>query len=274
MTKRFMQAISCALATVVLFSCQKDVSGKEEKVDGVNSKMEKSQGKLKTKTHYGHPVQLGGGNGKTWVTLNAEGVPLSLGVDLSAKAILNQGEEGANYVFELPKKAAVAPYDHLEVGWNPHGHEPAGVYNLPHFDLHLYMISSAYQATIPFLAPPASDVALPGIYKAPAYVQVPGLVPNMGAHLVDVQSPEFNGGTFTKTFIYGSYSGKLIFIEPMFTVSYLNSLVGANATAIPIRQPSAFQKAGYYPTSYTISYDKRSKDFTISFNNLTYRPAG
>ncbi len=209
----------------------------------------------------------------TWVTVNAEGVPLSLGVNLSAKAVLNQGEEGANYVFQLPKQVAVAPYDHLTVGWNPHGHEPEHVYDLPHFDLHLYMISSTYQATIPFLAPPAFDVKLPAKYTAPAYVQGPGLVPNMGAHLVDVLSPEFNGGTFTKTFIYGSYSGNLIFIEPMFTVNYLNSLVGTNATATSIRQPQAFQRAGYYPASYTISYDKSPNEFTISFNNLTYHPA-
>ena len=272
-----MQAIGCALTSVVFFSCQKDLSSKQSKLDDltVGSKVENSKAESKTKTYYGHPVQLGKGIGRTWVTVNAEGVPLSLGVDLSANALQSQGEEGTNYVFDLPKQVAVPPYDHLEVGWNPHGHEPEHIYDLPHFDLHLYMISSAYQATIPFLAPPAMDLPiLPAKYTAPAYVQGPGLVPNMGAHLVDVLSPEFGGGTFTKTFIYGSYSGNLIFLEPMFTLAYLNSLIGTDATPTLIRQPSAFQKAGYYPTSYTISYDKSPKEFTISFNNLTYHQAG
>jgi hypothetical protein len=98
-------------------------------------------------------------------------------------------------------------------------------------------------------------------------------VPEMGAHIVDLMAPEYNGGTFTKTFIYGSYLGNLTFLEPMFTVEYLKSLIGTTSSATPIRQPEAFQKAGYYPTSYTISYDKSPKEFRISFNNLTYHPA-
>ncbi|WP_187316353.1 hypothetical protein [Hymenobacter sp. BT190] len=137
--------------------------------------------------------------------------------------------------------------------------------------MHAYMISSAAQATIPFLAPPAFDLPLAPRYVAPAYIQTPGLVPNMGAHWVDVLSDEFQpGGVFTKTFIYGSYNGNLTFMEPMFTEAYLRR---RRVETTPIRQPQAFQRAGYYPASYTIGYEESPQTFRISLDNLAYRTA-
>jgi hypothetical protein len=43
----------------------------------------------------------------------------------------------------------------------------------------------------------------------------------MGAHWADLLSPEFSGSPFTKTFILGTYDGKVIFWEPMITRAYL-----------------------------------------------------
>jgi hypothetical protein len=166
---------------------------------------------------------------------------------------------------------AVPPFDHIDFGWNPQGHEPDGIYTLPHFDLHFYFITAALQATIPFLAPPAFDLAPAPGYLPAAYFMGPGLVPNMGAHAVDLLAPEYQpGGTFTHTFIYGSYRGNLTFLEPMFTLAYLSRQL--NET-FPIRQPRAFQRAGYYPTSYTISYEESPKHYRIALNNLTYHSA-
>jgi hypothetical protein len=45
----------------------------------------------------------------------------------------------------------------------------------------------------------------------------------MGSHFVDITSPEFNGGIFTQTFIFGSYESNVIFYEPMITLDYLLS---------------------------------------------------
>lgn len=225
----------------------------------------------KTKTFYGPAVPLGRGAGRAWVKVSDHGKPLAIGLELSARAIENQGSEEVNYVFQLPRQANALPFDHIELGWNPHGHEPDHIYTFPHFDMHFYMLSSAQQAAIPFLAPPAFDVPLAPQYVAPAYVQTPGLVPNMGAHWVDVLSSEFQpGGTFTKTFIYGSYNGQLTFLEPMITLAYLQQH-GTETT--PIRQPQAFQRAGYYPTSYTVSYDHSPQQYQISLDNLQYHPA-
>lgn len=247
-------------------------SQKDAVAPALDSAMASADAKAdKTKTFYGPAVPLGQGAGRAWVKVSDAGQPLAIGLELSAKAVDNQGDEENNYVFQLPKQVAALPYDHIEFGWNPHGHEPDHVYTFPHFDVHFYMISSAFQATIPFLAPPALDTPLAPQYIAPAYIETPGLVPNMGAHWVDVLSSEFQpSGMFTKTFIYGTYSGKLAFLEPMVTLAYLQQ---HGTETMPIRQPQAFQQAGYYPTSYTVSYDNTPKQYVISLDNLQYHSA-
>ena len=100
------------------------------------------------------------------------------------------------------------------------------------------------------------------------YLQTPGGEPQMGAHWVDLLSPEFSpGGSFTKTFIWGSYDGKFIFWEPMITREYL--LSDPN-DLIELRQPSAFQRDGYYATHYKVSYSSTPKEYTVSLMNLIY----
>ena len=262
-------ALLAGVACVVPACSQKDdVAPAPPLVAGTGTGLAKAD---KTQTFYGPAVPLGQGVGRAWVTVNAAGTPVSIGVDASANSMRNQGPQPSEYTFQLPSQVAVAPYDHIELGWNPKGHEPAGIYTFPHFDLHFYMITSAFQATIPFLAPPAFDTAPAPAYMPTAYFMGPGLVPNMGAHAVDLTSPEFQpGGSFTKTFIYGSYNGNITFLEPMFTLAYLNNQLDET---FPIRQPQAFQRAGYYPTSYTISYDRTPQHYRISLDNLTYHPA-
>jgi len=43
---------------------------------------------------------------------------------------------------QLPQQHASA-FKFVELDWNPGGHEPAGVYDTPHFDFHFYTIDVA-----------------------------------------------------------------------------------------------------------------------------------
>ena len=52
------------------------------------------------------------------------------------------------YQLSLPPEAAGSGYDHVTVDWNPHGHIPEGVYNVPHFDFHFYVIDSTARNAI------------------------------------------------------------------------------------------------------------------------------
>jgi hypothetical protein len=94
----------------------------------------------------------------------------------------------------------------------------------------------------------------------------------MGNHLLDSQSPELQNppGPFTRTFIFGSFDGKLIFWEPMITHAFLTR---TTSECFPIRQPERFEVGGYYPTAYCIRHDKGEKRRTVSLEQFVYADA-
>src|SRR6185436_21080490 len=95
---------------------------------------------------------------------------------------------------------------------------------------------------------------VPARYLPSGYIDVGAVVPRMGNHLLDSQSPELRDSLpFTSTFIYGAYEGELIFWEPMITRDVLQKATDA---CLEIPQPQEFRQAGYYPTQYCIRQDK------------------
>jgi hypothetical protein len=63
---------------------------------------------------------------------------------------------------------------------------------------------------------------VPAQYLPSDYIDVGAVVPRMGNHLLDSQSPELKDSLpFATTFIYGAYEGELIFWEPMITLDFL-----------------------------------------------------
>lgn len=225
------------------------------------------------RTFYGPAVQMGQGLMRAWVKVNQQGAPTAVGINLSERALLNLPTEPSSYVLFFPFNKGRNFYTHMLVDWNPHGHEPPGVYDLPHFDFHFYTIPNWQRLLIgPFDSIQFANAPAPQ-FVPPLYLQTAGGVPQMGAHWVDLLAPEFNGGTFTKTFIWGSYNGKFIFWEPMITLAYLLSHPN---DMVPLRQPSAFQRSGWYATDYKVSYNSNHSDieggrgYTIALMNLTY----
>ena len=151
------------------------------------------------------------------------------------------------------------------------------------FDFHFYWISLQERNSIlpsdPAFATKARSVPT-GDYVPPFYV-VPGdpadvAVPQMGVHWSDVRSPELQGilghpdqyQPFTKTFIYGSWNGRFTFYEPMVTVEYLKSNPDFSR-AIPV--PAQYPEAGYFPTSYKVTYDAQAKEYRVALTGLTWR---
>jgi hypothetical protein len=210
---------------------------------------------------------IGNGVARGWVKVNKNGDPLEVGVTLSDKALMNLPDEPQMFVFNLPKNKGHNFYTHLLMDWNPHGHEPTGIYDLPHFDFHFYIIPSEERMGIPPMDPPYMDPAPSSEFVPELYMQLPGLVPEMGAHWVDLTSPELHGAKFTHTFIWGSYAGEFVFWEPMITKEYFESYPDA---IFDIKQPTAYQKDGWYPLKYKVSYSTKPNEFTVSIIDLVY----
>lgn len=212
----------------------------------------------------GPEATLYSGKVSTWVELNNDGNPQRVGISLDDAALNSvpagtapeEGDEEKNMLsLQFDSKAAVTPFTHVGLDWNPVGHEPNPIYTKPHFDFHFNIISEEDRLAIPlyeqdslkFKNIPASD------YVPANYMYFGGGVPQMGAHLVDVTSPELDPvypQLFTQTFIYGSYDGKIIFYEPMITLDFLK---GTTNFERQIPQPAKFQKTGYYPTIMKVS---------------------
>lgn len=241
-------------------------------------------------TRYGPTVAIGEGTARTYVRLDDDGAPEAVGVVLSETALQglpsDAGHEHENmHVLRLPASAPTLglPFDHVSLDWNPQGHEPEGLFTLPHFDVHFYMVPEAERMT---WLPTNPDFAEKGMrvpearYIPQGYVSPPGNapVPTMGLHWFDSADPTYapGGPTFTEVFLWGSYDGHMVFTaEPMITKAFLESLRSSGATHTEtLAQPQAFEKAGYYPTRYTIRYEAAKKQYVVALEGLTHRMAG
>jgi len=258
-----MLAITMSIA-VFIQSCQKDEGLKPESSTGEL----KSQG---SNTFYGPTVPFNGGTVRAWIKVegNGNGDPTNVGIDISEKALENLPEDPAELVLQLPNNKGGNFYTHMTVEWNPEGHLP--LYGSPHFDFHFYYIPESERLQIDEGDIAQFDNVPAEMYWPPQYLKIPGGVPTMGAHWIDLLSPEVAGtGEFTYTYIWGSFDGEFIFFEPMITSAYL---LGHPDATIDVRQPQAYAKDGWYPTQYSIKYSTNPGKYTISLDNLTYQQA-
>lgn len=246
-----------ALMLISLFSCQEDDIGAKGSV---------------SKTKQLDKTQIGDGNVSLWLQSDREDKPEVLSIIFSKKAFdhLPQTDDhmANEFVLKIDKAKINLPFDHVGVNWNPHGHPPMTIYGLPHFDFHYYSMSEHERHMI---APgdPKLDIYPNPEYLPSGYFHTDA-VPMMGMHWVDPETPELGGATFTHTFIYGSYDGKVSFIEPMVTLEYIKTKPNQK---FAIRQPAAFEKEGYYPTEYGIFYNTQKDEYSITMEKFIWREA-
>lgn len=241
-------------ASTMMFACKKD-----------NNK-EKEYTSKETILH----------GGKVWTSakVDKDGKPLKVSIVLN-DAVLNSVPVGQpsdhvghenNIIVPLSDKSGT-PFRNVMVNWNSSGHEPDGVYTLPHFDFHFYMLTkNEIMGLIDDVKMnqnmPAADY-VPANHISPA----PG-VPMMGRHWLDATSPELNGEAFSQTFIYGSYDSKIIFYEPMITLQFLKT---NNNYERDLPQPSKFKTEGYYPTKLKVT--KLDGVTEVTLTGFVYRQA-
>lgn len=240
-------------------------------------------------TRYGPAAAVGGGTVRTFVQTDAAGAPVALGVVLSESALsglpAHAGGDGHESLWTLrfpdEARAAGLQYDHVWFGWNPEGHEPEGLFTYPHFDLHFYWVPVAERESWTPADPRFAEKgerAPEAKYVPEGYALPPGpAVPEMGNHLVDTADPTYapGGPVFTEVLIWGSYDGRVPFLEPMITKAFFESLKASGRAHVEtLAQPQAFQTAGYYPTRYSIRYDAAEKAYLVTLDGLVRHAAG
>ncbi len=254
------------------------------------------------RTLRGQAATMGAGTVQSFVTLNPKGTPLAIGVTMSSGALeqlpprpnttsrcfdmdgdgRHTGHEcigDEERILDVPVDSTLGlPFRWISVNWNPAGHHNTP-YAQPHFDFHFNAVDrSRVEAIAPGRCGELADCddfkratrPVPAQYLPSGYIDVGAVVPRMGNHLLDSQSPELKDSLpFTKTFIYGAYEGELIFWEPMITLDFLQKTRNA---CLEIRQPEGFPQAGYYPTQYCVRQDREGQR-TVSLEGLRYSEA-
>lgn len=168
---------------------------------------------------YGAPVQLADGTMRTYLVIDRDSHPLELGIALSEAALQNLpdlADEEPSLALDLAMpEGNPTPFRFVGAGWMPRGHPPAGVYTVPHFDVHFYLIDpAARDAIVPADTTDMTDLEARGS-KAPTEGFIPAnyvypgeaTVPQMGGHWIDPASHEFHGAPFDRTFLYGTWDG-------------------------------------------------------------------
>ncbi len=237
-------------------------------------------------TFYGPPLLLHEGSARTYVVMD-NGVPSEVGVEMDRAftvAVPPQGAHGGvtmpdgrstfEYVLDMPAENPT-PFQHVTLDWNPHGHEPDGVYDKAHFDVHFYTISLEERRAIHPDDPAFMDKAgrLPASEFTPAGYINPGVppVPMMGVHLVHAEAPELRAQDpkpFLQTLLYGAWDGRLIFIEPMVSMELLT---GEPDIFLPVPVAERYEPQGYYPGAYSIRWDASGAYYRIALNDLQWR---
>jgi hypothetical protein len=244
---------------------------------------------LSGRVAYGKAQKLGNGTARVFVTLDEHKKPASIGVAITEAAMTGlpmtpvpPSPSAATLTLDLPKEAKGSGYDHVMLDWNPNGHEPDHVYTHPHFDFHFYTISEREQMAIMPTAPdfekrasrvPDAKFAPQGYVAANTLMNAPAAaatIPMMGLHWIDGAAHELHGQMFTTTFLWGSYDGKFIFIEPMITKAYIESAKTApsNELVMALGAPAKYQQPGYYPAAYSVRYDAGAKEYRIALDGL------
>ena len=251
---------------------------------------------------YGDSLAIGNGRYQTYVRTNS-GKPEAIGVEFSKATLSNlpiepdndgttcfdtNGDNNIDLETEcvgghsrtMSFESNPTPFKTITINWESHGHVPAGVYDKAHFDFHFYMMEDSarkqiFTGTCPGLVncdqATRAVVPLAAKYVHPDFFNTNLVYAAMGNHYADGTSPEFHGLGFSNTFILGSYEGHLTFFEPMITLDYL---LGEPNECKPVKQPAAFEKAGWYPTQYCVRYSGYRKVYSISLEGFKYRIAG
>jgi hypothetical protein len=223
---------------------------------------------------------------RTYATTNPQGNLSSLGVYLDADALAVFDEDPLHHHLHLPDGVDTHEFTFVGFDYNPAGHPPPDVYTVPHFDVHFYMISPETVESIQ-TGPATYDITsdqIPEDYSRLPVIDTdddgapdtPVVEEDMGEHLADLSSPEFQeGGEFTHTMIYGAYDvdddgvGALTFVEPMVTVAFLDDL--EEELEVDMKTPEAYEDPGDYPTQYVLEPGLHGGRF-ISIDDFTEFP--
>jgi hypothetical protein len=253
--------------TLIFSSCQKEQPLTDRANDMVASKASTNANTdTKYNTFYGPQEQVGEGHARTFFTVSHSGIPQEIGVIFTDEALSGLPSVNTIYPLEFHNKALEATlFEHVALGLSAGGHglPPSGRIG-PHMDVRFFMMTQEERLAIPAPPAPGFDVAPPPGYL-PANYALNAAVAQIGRHWGE--NIFTAGTTVNHTMIYGTWNGKLTFINPIVT---LTTLASGQSYSVNYPQPQFFAKHGYYPTRYNIYEDDKGRHY-VTLSDFVWR---
>jgi hypothetical protein len=214
------------------------------------------------------PVPWTDSGAKPTVQRDAQNKITAIVLNIPAAAVTGAPKKRSEAVLPMTDAGLVQS---ANLQYHPYGHEPAHVYDTPHFDVHFYTITEEVRHGVMPGTPgakvmPAKTILPPGGFLSTE------VVPGMGMHDVPMTQPELQRGKghgpFTVSPIIGYWNGELAFFEVMFTKAWALQKTD-KAGAFP--QPASVHQQGLYPTKYSVHYDKAQDEYEVTLSGFRQR---
>mmetsp|Transcript_2103 Transcript_2103/g.3094 ORF Transcript_2103/g.3094 Transcript_2103/m.3094 type:complete len:340 (-) Transcript_2103:195-1214(-) len=180
--------------------------------------------------------------------------------------------------------------DHISVDFNPCGHPPFGVFTVPHYDFHIYLVDPDYRSCMTCDKIPGTPICNPEAQTTPNgkgffnvntiisgpdagkpanmpdgfHVGIGDFVPLMGGHAWDMENqPNAAAGKpwVDPVWVMGPYDGTIVDYEPMIPLSFMT---GTGDKYYEESLTYVGQSINALPTKFSASYDGTSGYLTVT----------
>lgn len=240
----------------------------------------------------GESIEVGNGAVTAYVTTRKEDTVASLGVHIDGAAMDAFADREVEANLDFPAETATGdPIDHhqfrfVRFEYLPNGHVPEGIYDVPHFDFHFFMLD---EQTVEAIEPHPAQYTIPKAQMPKNHIRppladtdgdgepdTPLVEKRRGEPITDPSFSEYQeGGEFTHTHLYGGYdpdgdgTGRLTLLEPMITTDFVDQL--DTLLEVELQTPSAYFTADEYPMSYVMQ-PVSDGGLYVSLNDFTEFP--
>lgn len=258
----------------IFFSCNKDefINDNSDKSILVSDIGDENN---RIATFVGPKVVMGNGYAFSWIRIIDDNTPLEIGIEMTPEVLNNLPKDSGfkdPVIIPLPEIATeTTPFYHIVITWNPEGFSNIENFKEAHFNFYFYTIPLGDRLTIPAWSE-ETDVHFstypPKNYMPADYfpmIKDIGSYAETGRHWL-LGDPK-NYSPLSHTLTYGTYEGKIVFMNPIATFALVKSGI---ETKNNISQPLYYQVNKPYPKEYTITLNKNDQ-YTVYLTNFIRR---